>query len=89
MTNLGCNSLVDDVFGKDNQGKVQMEKVMMLIWQFRDDPNVVQFMAQFVAKVRSILLSMLIVVLALLLDSSTVYSKFDTVANEPPCSFGL
>jgi len=42
--------LVDDVFGKDNQGKVQMEKVMMLIWQFRDDPTVVQFMAQFVAK---------------------------------------
>ena len=45
--------LVDDVFGKDNQGKVQMEKVMMLIWQFRDDPTVVQFMAQFVAKVRT------------------------------------
>lgn len=42
--------LVDDVFGKDNKGKVQMEKVMMLIWQFRDDPSVVQFMAQFVAK---------------------------------------
>jgi hypothetical protein len=36
-----------------------MEKVMMLIWQFRDDPNVVQFMAQFVAKVRSIEPSML------------------------------
>jgi phosphatidylinositol 4-kinase len=29
-----------------------MEKVVMLIWQFRDDPSVVQFMAQFVAKVR-------------------------------------
>jgi hypothetical protein len=29
-----------------------MEKVMMLLWQFRDDPSVVQFMAQFVAKVR-------------------------------------
>ena len=42
--------LVDDVFGKDNQGKVPIEKVMMLIWQFRDDPSVVQFMAQFVAK---------------------------------------
>lgn len=27
-----------------------MEKVAMLIWQFRDDPAVVQFMAQFVAK---------------------------------------
>ncbi len=28
-----------------------MEKVVMLIWQFRDDPAVVQFMAQFVGKV--------------------------------------
>jgi hypothetical protein len=46
-------SLVDDVFGKDNQGKVQMEKVVMLIWQFRDDPSVIQFMAQFVTKVRN------------------------------------
>eukprot|EP00985_Skeletonema_marinoi_P033679 scaffold41886_cov372-Skeletonema_marinoi.AAC.1 len=27
-----------------------MEKVTMLIWQFRDDPAVVQFMAQFVAR---------------------------------------
>lgn len=45
------NSLVDDVFGKDNQGKVQMEKVVMLIWQFRDDPSVIQFMSQFVQKV--------------------------------------
>jgi hypothetical protein len=43
-------SLVNDVFGSD---RVQMEKVMMLLWQFRDDPSVVQFMAQFVAKVRS------------------------------------
>mmetsp|Transcript_22378 Transcript_22378/g.33061 ORF Transcript_22378/g.33061 Transcript_22378/m.33061 type:complete len:902 (+) Transcript_22378:101-2806(+) len=42
--------LVNDVFGSDNQGKIPMEKVVMLIWQFRDDPNVVKFMAQFVAK---------------------------------------
>lgn len=42
---------MNDVFGSDNQGKVPMEKVVMLIWQFRDDPNVVKFMAQFVAKV--------------------------------------
>ena len=41
-------SLVNDVFASD---RVQMEKVMMLLWQFRDDPSVVQFMAQFVAKV--------------------------------------
>ena len=46
------NQLVHDVFGRDNRGKVPMEKVAMLIWQFRDDPAVVQFMAQFVAKVR-------------------------------------
>mmetsp|Transcript_33204 Transcript_33204/g.38670 ORF Transcript_33204/g.38670 Transcript_33204/m.38670 type:complete len:959 (+) Transcript_33204:114-2990(+) len=42
--------LVNDVFGKDNKGRVPMDKVMMLIWQFRDDPSVVQFMAQFVTK---------------------------------------
>ena len=48
------NKLVHDVFGRDNKGKVPMEKVAMLIWQFRDDPAVVQFMAQFVAKVRRV-----------------------------------
>lgn len=47
--------LVHDVFGRENKGKVPMEKVAMLIWQFRDDPAVVQFMAQFVAKVSSVL----------------------------------
>ena len=46
------NQLVHDVFGRDNKGRVPMEKVAMLIWQFRDDPAVVHFMAQFVAKVR-------------------------------------
>jgi hypothetical protein len=45
------NQLVHDVFGRDNKGRVPMEKVVMLIWQFRDDPAVVQFMAQFVGKV--------------------------------------
>jgi hypothetical protein len=45
------NQLIHDVFGRDNKGKVPMEKVAMLIWQFRDDPDVVQFMAKFVAKV--------------------------------------
>ncbi|KAL9188958.1 hypothetical protein ACHAXT_011448 [Thalassiosira profunda] len=44
------NQLVHDVFGRDNKGKVPMEKVAMLIWQFRDDPAVVKFMSQFVAK---------------------------------------
>lgn len=39
-----------DVFGKDNKGKVPMDKVMMLIWQFRDDPSVVSFMAHFVTE---------------------------------------
>lgn len=43
--------LVNDVFSKDNEGKVPMDKVMILIWLFRDDPSVVQFMAHFVAKV--------------------------------------
>jgi len=32
------------------KGRVPMEKVTMLIWQFRNDPAVVNFMAQFVAK---------------------------------------
>jgi len=44
------HSLVDEVLGKETGDKVQMEKVMMLIWQFRDDPTVVTFMARFVAK---------------------------------------
>ena len=52
------NQLVHDVFGRDNKGKVPMEKVAMLIWQFRDDPAVVKFMSQFVAKVRVISLCM-------------------------------
>ncbi len=39
------------MFGKDNKGRVPMDKVMMLIWQFRDDPSIVEFMAQFVTKV--------------------------------------
>ena len=45
------SKLVNDVFGKDSGLRVPMDKVMMLIWQFRDDPGVVKFMAQFVAKV--------------------------------------
>lgn len=56
------HSLVDDVFGKDNQGKVQIEKVVMLIWQFRDDHSVVAFMAQFVSKVSCSSMSDVVVV---------------------------
>ena len=48
------HSLVDDVLGQDTGDKVPMEKVVMLIWQFRDDPTVVTFMARFVAKVRTL-----------------------------------
>jgi len=44
--------LVEDVFGKNAEEKVQMEKVTMLIWQFRDDPRVVQFVAKFLTKVK-------------------------------------
>jgi hypothetical protein len=43
---------VDDVLGEGAGDKVPMEKVVMLIWQFRDDPAVVTFMARFMAKVR-------------------------------------
>ena len=35
-------------------GRVPMDKVMMLIWHFRYDPDVVRFMAAFVEKVREI-----------------------------------
>jgi hypothetical protein len=46
-----CFSLVDDVLGKGAGDKVPMEKVVMLIWQFRDDSSVVTFLARFIAKV--------------------------------------
>lgn len=39
--------LVQDATGD----KVPMDKVVMLLWQFRDDPSVVTFMARFVSKV--------------------------------------
>ena len=45
------SKLVNDVFGKDSGLRIPIEKIMLLIWQFRDDPGVVKFMAQFVAKV--------------------------------------
>lgn len=47
------NRLVADVLGAEGssgQPSVPMDKVVMLIWQFRDDPTVVTFMARFVAK---------------------------------------
>lgn len=45
------HSLVDDVLGHNAGDKVPMEKVVMLVWAFRDDPSVIKFMAQFVSKV--------------------------------------
>lgn len=42
--------LVDEVLGKDSGELVPIEKVVMIIWQFRDDPQVVKFMTRFVAK---------------------------------------
>mmetsp|Transcript_6690 Transcript_6690/g.7580 ORF Transcript_6690/g.7580 Transcript_6690/m.7580 type:complete len:1193 (+) Transcript_6690:124-3702(+) len=47
-----CNKLIDEVLGKDagDDGKVPMEKVMMIIWQFRDDKDVMKFMTRFVSK---------------------------------------
>ena len=46
--------LIDEVLGEGAvaSDKVPMEKVVMIIWQFRDDPQVVKFMTRFVAKVR-------------------------------------
>ena len=57
---LVTGRLVEDVLGdnsstnSNNNNKVPMEKVVMLIWQFRDDPSVITFMARFMTKVRSI-----------------------------------
>mmetsp|Transcript_4375 Transcript_4375/g.10930 ORF Transcript_4375/g.10930 Transcript_4375/m.10930 type:complete len:935 (-) Transcript_4375:2633-5437(-) len=42
--------MVEEVLGNDNNGKVPMEKVVLIIWQYRDDPAVVKFMTRFVAK---------------------------------------
>ncbi|KAL3894431.1 MAG: hypothetical protein SGARI_007745, partial [Bacillariaceae sp.] len=42
--------LIDDVLGDGASDRVPMEKVVMLIWQYRDDPQVVKFMTRFVAK---------------------------------------
>jgi hypothetical protein len=49
---MSCR-LIDEVLGQDSGDRVPMEKVVMLIWQFRDDPQVVKFMTRFVAKVRT------------------------------------
>jgi hypothetical protein len=43
--------LVDAVLNEDTADRVPMDKVVLLIWTFRDDPQVVSFMARFVAKV--------------------------------------
>jgi hypothetical protein len=45
--------LIDDVLGDQASDRVPMEKVVMLIWQYREDAQVVRFMTRFVAKVRS------------------------------------
>lgn len=46
-------TLIDEVLGKDDGDKVSMEKVMMIIWQFREDKDVIKFMTRFVTKVSS------------------------------------
>mmetsp|Transcript_21145 Transcript_21145/g.24340 ORF Transcript_21145/g.24340 Transcript_21145/m.24340 type:complete len:896 (-) Transcript_21145:582-3269(-) len=49
------SQLVHDVFGEeaDSNAPVQMEKVTMLLWYFRDDPRVIQFLSQFLTKFSS------------------------------------
>ncbi|GAX10642.1 phosphatidylinositol 4-kinase A [Fistulifera solaris] len=44
------NRLVEEVLGSESSDKVPMEKVVMLLWQFRDDPSVITFMARFISK---------------------------------------
>eukprot|EP00934_Nitzschia_sp_Nitz4_P000571 Nitzschia sp. Nitz4//scaffold139_size61406//2322//5362//NITZ4_006445-RA/size61406-processed-gene-0.48-mRNA-1//1//CDS//3329535807//571//frame0 len=47
-------SLIEEVLGpKANADRVPIDKVVMIIWQFRDDPQVVKFMTRFVAKFAS------------------------------------
>ena len=42
---------MDEVLGQDSDhDRVPMDKVVLLIWSFRDDPSVVTFMARFVGK---------------------------------------
>ena len=48
---LGDNNNNNSPLGGNNNNKVPMEKVVMLIWQFRDDPSVITFMARFMTKV--------------------------------------
>ena len=52
-----CTKLIDEVLGKGGagDGKIPMDKVMMIIWQFRDDKDVIKFMTRFVSKVRCLL----------------------------------
>jgi hypothetical protein len=52
--------MIDEVLGTDNNGKVPMEKVVLIIWQYRDDPQVVKFMTRFVAKVCSCLFDLVV-----------------------------
>lgn len=64
LINYSCTHygrLVEDVLGDNSStgntnsnNKVPMEKVVMLIWQFRDDPSVITFMARFMTKVRTV-----------------------------------
>jgi hypothetical protein len=56
VVSIFYRSLVDDVLGEGACDKVPMEKVVMLIWQFRDDPSVITFMARFMGKVGQVAL---------------------------------
>ncbi len=85
--------LIDDVLGNDAGDKVPMEKVVMLIWQFRDDPAVVRFMTRFVAKVRKdgclvfafLASSVLLMELLLLLLDEWMIGKFSLKQPGPCC----
>ena len=44
-------SLLSDVFTSSSKNVLDMEKVTMIIWKFRDTPEMVRFVSEFLAKV--------------------------------------
>jgi phosphatidylinositol 4-kinase len=46
-----CLRLIEEVFGETSEGQpVPMDKVILLLWQSRDDPRVVGFMTRFLTR---------------------------------------
>jgi len=48
------DDLLNDVFNDSSQHILDMEKVTMIIWKFRQQPDMVRFVGDFLAKVRHV-----------------------------------